>query len=520
MDHQTIKPTLTYSVQTNWLPLSFLLIALLSLSSPPLRAQVTQQQLKDLDTYIDQARKQWKVPGLAISIVKDGEVIHSKGYGVKNIETQEPLTDETVFAMASTTKAVTAMAMAMLVDEGNINWSDRVIDHYPEFQLNDPYVTREIRIKDLFTHNAGLGNADLLWYGLKLDSEEIVQRMRYMEPSYSFRGGYRYQNLMYLVAGQVIERVSGISWEDFVAQRIFSPLGMLRSFPTQDLSSASANRSTAHSYVQGKIAPILDTDADMIGPAGSGWTCVSDMTKWMNFLLDSAHLKGERLLSAENFTQLFRPQIIIPYESFYPSKHLTHPNWTTYGLGWFQHDYNGRAVSFHTGSLAGTVAICGLVPKEKLGVYILGNLGGAELRHALMYTVFDLFEERGEREEEKVNSALNRDWSTEFLKLYGTYDGPSWKPKPVQGAASPPTLSLDAYAGTYSHPLWGTVEVLAQEEGLRVKYGGFVFDLKHWNSNTFWGQTRPWDSIDYARFNLMVEECESLTLFGEEFERE
>ena len=377
---------------------STLIFQLLILS---LSAQVSQSELADFDAYVEQARKQWKVPGLAISIVKDGKVIFSNGYGVRELGTDRAVTDETLFAMASTTKAVTATAMAMLVDEGKVAWSDRVIDHLPEFRLKDPYVTRELRVKDLFTHNAGLGNADVLWYGLKLDSEEIVRRMQYMEPSYSFRGGYRYQNLMYLVAGQLIERVSGLSWEEFVAQRIFSPLDMLRSFPTQALSSASANRAKAHYYIQGKMAPILDTDADMIGPAGSGWTCVSDMTKWMNFLLDSARVNGERLVSAENFIQLFRPQIVLPYESFYPSKHLTQPTWTTYALGWFQHDYHGRAVSFHTGSLAGTVAICGLIPKERLGVYIQGNLDHAEVRHALMYKVFDLFEGRGVRNERR-----------------------------------------------------------------------------------------------------------------------
>ncbi|MEM9722691.1 MAG: serine hydrolase, partial [Bacteroidota bacterium] len=469
-----------------------LLFSLLFVLVPPLFSQSASEQIQELDAYIDQARKQWKVPGLAIAVVKDGATLFSKGYGLRDLSKNEEIDAQTVFAMASTTKAVTALAMAMLVDEGLVNWGDRVIDHLPEFRLMDPYVTREVRVKDLFTHNAGLGNADVLWYGLKLDSKEIVRRMRYIEPAYSFRGGYTYQNLMYLVAGQLIERVSGVKWEAFIRDRIFAPLNMVQSFPTQALSRAYSNRSTPHMEVRETITPILDTDADMIGPAGSGWTCVEDASKWMNFLLDSARIEGERLVSAKNFSLLFRPQIVIPYESFYASKYLTHPTWTTYALGWFQHDYQGRAVSFHTGSLAGTVAICGLIPKERLGVYILGNLDHAEVRHALMYKVFDLFGPEGTNKE--------RDWSSEFWELYqdtGDTESP-WEPKPIEGKVKLPDFPLEDYTGIYTHELWGEIHISLNGKSLKAKYGGFVFDLLHWNNNTFWGQPRPWDWVEYV----------------------
>ena len=492
------------------------LFVLLVISSLPSYSQSYSQQIQELDAYVEQARKQWQVPGLAITVVKDGTTLLEKGYGVKEFGKPEKVSPQTIFAMASTTKAITALAMAMLVDEGKVNWDDPVIDHLPEFRLKDPYVTREVRIKDLLTHNAGLGNADVLWYGLKLDSEEILRRMRFMEPSYSFRGGYRYQNLMYLVAGQLIERVSGKSWEAFVQSRIFTPLNMIQSFPTQALSLAYSNRSTPHMPVKKEIMPILDTDADMIGPAGSGWTCVEDASKWMRFLLDSAKVDGKRLVSAENFTQLFRPQIVIPYESFYPSKHLTHPTWTTYALGWFQHDYKGRAVSFHTGSLAGTVAICGLIPKENLGVYIQGNLDHAEVRHALMYKVFDLFGQR----EVGPGHGLDLDWSSAFWELYKSDSDGEWEPKAVEGTVNPPDQALENYVGTYTHELWGEIHISYENEKLKAKYGGFVFDLNHWNNNTFWGQTRPWDWVEYIRFEEDNWERKVLGFIGKRFVRE
>lgn len=480
---------------------------------PSLAAQPSDPSWAQLDAYIESARKQWDVPGLAIAIVREGKVLWSKGYGTKSLDKGEPVDSLTIFANASTTKAMTAAAMAMLVDEGKVDWSDRVIDHLPEFQLHDPYATRELRVKDLFTHNAGVGNADILWTVLDLPSEEILKRMRLVPPAYSFRGGYTYQNIMYLAAGELIARVSGQSWESFLRERIFQPLGMDYTFPTLAASQDYANRSTAHDYVDGRLQGIPDRDADKIGPAGSVWSCVSDMARWMNFLLDSARVGEQRLISAENYSMLFSPQIVIPKARFYPSARLTHPHWTTYALGWFQHDYQGRFVSFHTGSLRGTVAIHGLLPDEGLGVFIYANRDHAELRHALMYKVFDVL----------GPSDPQRDWSTEFWEMYAAFDREDKAREAERESqrvrSTQPDLSLEDIAGIYQNDYLG--ELLLYNNGVQpvASIGQVTFTLSHWQYNTYRARIHPWDGDFYVTVHLAADGEISLALFGETFEK-
>ena len=197
--------------------LSLLLLA----CSLTLVAQSYTKQVKEFDAYIQKGMKDWEIPGMAVVVVKDNKILLKKGYGVKELGNSDPVDINTLFVMASTTKALTAVGMGMLVDEGKVKWSDRVIDHLPELHLYDPYVTQELRIKDLFTHNSGVGNSDFLWTAMQIPGEEIMNKMEMVEPSYSFRGGYTYQNIFYLMAGRVIERISGQSWADFTKKKIF-----------------------------------------------------------------------------------------------------------------------------------------------------------------------------------------------------------------------------------------------------------------------------------------------------------
>jgi len=473
----------------------FAIFCLLSIVSYP---QSTEADLGSLDAYIEQARRDWKVPGLAVAIVKDGEVLHAKGYGVRSLKTGEPVTEETLFAMASTTKAMTAAALAMLVDEGKVDWDDPVVKHLPQFRLEDPYITSDLRVRDLLTHNTGIGNADFLWWKTDLSSEEILDRMQYAETAYPLRGGYTYQNIMYLAAGELIGRVSGMPWDEFIFKRIMVPLNMSRSTPLRRLAEEKENRSTPHDYVNDEIQPIVNTNADRIGPAGSGWSCVADMARWMNFLLDSARVDDTRLISAENFSELFSPQIVIPKNQFYPTSQLTQPFWTTYALGWFQHDYREHAVSFHTGSLGGTVAICGLLPEQRLGVYVFGNLDHTELRHAIMYKVFDTFTGRTD----------GRDWSAEFLNLYHDLHAKSETAQEEKWAkrkkGTSRSLPLKAYTGTYQDPFYGTVEVALVENQLHARLSaGLQVTLRHWHFDTFRGSFNlAWLEDDLFSFEL------------------
>ncbi|MCB0666619.1 MAG: serine hydrolase [Saprospiraceae bacterium] len=463
-------------------------------------AQDYSDVLDQLDKYIEQARVQWEVPGLAVAIVKDGKALWSKGYGVKEIGKTEPVNIRTLFGICSTTKAMTAACIAMLVDEGKIGWDDKVFEIVPDFRLSDPHWTREIRIRDLLTHNTGLGNADLLWYLWDYEPQVIIEKMRYVDPAYPVRGGYTYQNNMYALAGKVIENVSGKKWESFIQERIFNPLKMDNTFPTQEQSIEYENRSKPHSKHRGAITVFADESADKIAPAGAVWSTIEDMQKWMLFVLDSAKVDGERLISDTNYREWLKPQTIVSDQGFYPTQRLTKPHWKTYALGWFQHDYLGRAVSFHTGSLQGTIAIIGLIPDENLGVYVLGNLDHAEVRHAIMYTVFDIFQ----------SGNIDRDWSSELLALYE-----SLKPKenePESGVQILPSFLLKDFTGMYEDDYLGQIEIVEEDDHLLLLIGPKdQARLIHKNRNTF---SVEYLSRPYMSNSTLVFEDNGLRLTG------
>ena len=465
-----------------------------------LNAQVTPAQVKTLDAYIEKAMNDWQTPGLAVVICKDGKEILSKGYGIRELGKPDKVDTKTIFSCASTTKAMTAVAMGILVDEGKIKWSDKVTQHLPTFKVGDPYLTNELTIKDLFTHNGGMGNADFLWSYSDLSSDQILETFAQIKPSYSLRGGYTYQNIMYLVAGKVIEKISGSPWRDFVKRRIFDPLSMTRTFSTLKASQVERNRSRPHDRVAGMTMPIEDSVVDECDAAGSVWSCVEDMSKWMRFMLDSTRINGKALLSAATYGELFKPQALVPLAGFYPTATLTKPNWMTYGLGWFQHDYKGKMVQFHTGSLAGTVAIHGLIPSEKLGIYVFGNLDHTEVRHALMYRVFDLFLNEKER-----------DWSVEFKNLYDGFRIQTEKLQKQKESErilnTKPSLSLAKYTGVYTDPIYGNADVFEEKGQLKIRWSSQLsMTLDHWHFDTFKGiYNKVWIPADMVSFVLNEE---------------
>ncbi len=444
-----------------------------------LSGQNFEQKIEDLDQYIENARKYWKVPGMSVAVIKEGKVLLAKGYGQRQLG-GKMVDENTIFNIGSTTKAFTSVLIGMLVDQGLLHWEDKVIDYMPEFQLHNPYTTRDARVKDLLTHNLGLGNADFLWGTQSFTKEEILSQIRNLPMSYPLRGGYTYQNIMYHAAGLLIEKITGMTWEKAMKKMIFEPLEMTNTYADKELSQSQANRSIAHHYVDEKITPIKDFNADSIAAAGATWSSIKDMAKWTHFLLDSARVDGIKLLKTETWAELFKPQALIPQNQFYPTTALTKPKWTTYGLGFFQQDYGGKALDFHTGSLPGTMAMIGLIHEEKVGYYFLGNLDHAEVRHALMYKVFDEF----------GNTGIKRDWSVEMKKLY---DGINQQVKNalarqdanrIEGTS--PSQALENYAGDYQHPVWGKIEVRWQQNQLKMTYSKYNFGrLEHWHYDTF-----------------------------------
>ena len=437
---------------------------------PPARVD-----LGAFDAYVARAASDWRVPALAIAVVKDDSLVFAKAYGVLEIGKPTPANAHTRFAIGSTTKAMTTAALAMLVDEGKVRWDDRVIDHLPEFRLYDAYATRELTIRDLLTHRSGLAGTDLLWIRGDLTNAEMLQRLRYVKPASSFRSQWDYQNVVYSIAGAIVAKVSGMSWDQFVRTRVLAPLGMNETEPLVAGIIGKTNVASPHALSKDTVRVVPVNNTDEIASVGSVWSSVSDMSKWMRFMLDSGRVGSTRLITPATFNEIVAPQILAPVAE-YPALRLARPHVFTYALGWFVQEYRGQTIWMHTGSIDGMSAIIGLMPDRRLGVYVLANLDHAELRHALMYQVFDLY-----------SGNPQRDWSAELRALF---DGA--RARPTAAAQTqivdvvPPALPLDRYAGTYVDSAYGNVKVTLTDGVLRARFGKRELGtLEPWRYDSF-----------------------------------
>jgi len=390
--------------------------------------------------------------------------------------------------MASTTKAFIAMGLGILVDRDSINWDDKVISHFPSFKLSDDYITDDARVKDLLTHNLGIGNEDRLWTTDSTSVDEMLYHFSKSEKKYSLRGGYTYQNIMYVIAGKVIENVSGMSWQDFIEVNILDKIDFSCTLTWSKDIFNYKNHTYPHmiDYDEG-IVNVPFTISDQIGAAGMMWSCADDMEKYLNFLLNQSEVNGEKVLSENTFNYIFEPHILIG-NSFYPTSKLTKPKWKTYGLGWFQHDYRGYKIDMHTGSLQGLVAIIALVRDKNIGVQVFANLDHAELRHAIIYKVFDLL----------LFDDDSRDWNNEVYTLYKERSEKYKKSYQdifnERNIESKMSLNLEDYVGTYSSEMYGDVTISLNKPKLKknkpylnVNINNYIknFDLEWWENDTF-----------------------------------
>ena len=342
------------------------------------------QQLSALqiDTLAERAMKAFDVPGIAVAVIKDGKVIHSKGYGVRSLNSKEKVDENTLFGIASNSKAFTAAALGILIDEGKLKWDDKVRDYIPEFKLYNPYVTEEFTIRDLLTHRSGmgLGAGDLMFFPDSSDFtlKDILYNLRFLKPVSGFRTKYDYDNNLYIVAGEVVTRVSGKSWDDFVEERILKPLGMTHSACSFDRLKDKTNVIDGHASVEGKVQVIARSTLKVGHSAGGINSCISDLSKWV--LLQLSHGKygdnlGKKLFSDDVHEEMWTPQTIIPVRN--PGPYNTH--FSAYGLGFGISDVKGYKQLSHTGGLEGMVTQITMIPELNLGIIVLTNQqeGGA-----------------------------------------------------------------------------------------------------------------------------------------------
>ena len=432
-----------------------------------------------IDGYVSKAVQEWKEPGLAIAIVKDGHVVFLKGYGVRKLGGAKPIDPDSIFEIGSLTKAFTAAALGMLVDEGKLHWDDRVIDHMPDFRLYDPWVTREIRVRDLLCHRSGLPayGGDLLVFGSTYTRQEIVRRLRFIKPVSSFRSTYAYSNVMVLAAGQLIPRITGKTWDEFVRERIFAPLGMRSTYTSTSQLPAGGDIATPHIYVNGKSQPDERGNYDNIGPAGSINSTARDMAQWIRLQLGEGTVDGHKLFSEEVSREMWSAQTPIHSK---PSAGLPTPQFQAYGLGWGISEYRGHKLLSHGGALSGMTARIAIMPDEKLGFAILTN-GELPVQTPLMYRILDAYLD-----------APERDWSGEALSRFTREqedDRAKAKKQDAQRVAgTKPPLALASYAGTYRSDAFGDMKIAQRENKLEVRLlplRGAAGDAEYWQYGAF-----------------------------------
>jgi CubicO group peptidase (beta-lactamase class C family) len=458
-----------------------------------------------VDQVVERARKEFEVPGIAVAIVKDGNVVLAKGYGVRKLGEPAPVTPHSLFRIASNTKAFTAAALAMLVDEGKLRWDDAVIEHTPGFQMYDPYVTRELTVRDLLVHRSGLGlgAGDLMFFPPSdLSRQEIIRRLRFVKPATSFRSRYAYDNLLYLVAGQLIPAITGKSWDDFVKERIFIPLGMTSTNASTAALKAASDVAIPHSKADGKLEPLPHEDVDNNAPAGAINSCVADLAKWVTVQLNRGDMGSSRLFSEAQSKEMWSPQTIIPIGASAALGALA-PNFNAYGLGWMLNDYRGKKIVSHTGGLSGYVSRVTMVPDLKLGVVVLTNQEATGAFQAVTYTILD-----------RYLGAPETDWVAPFLaqeKQGETGAGETVKQAAAKrNATSRPSLPLAGYAGRYRDAWYGDVAIEEHGGKLTISFTHtrqLMGDLEHWQYDTFvarW-RDRTLDADAYVTFSLKAD---------------
>jgi CubicO group peptidase (beta-lactamase class C family) len=370
---------------------AFIAIAFLIFTFHISPAQITPTQI---DSLVERTLKTFDVPGIAVAIVKDGKIIHAKGYGVRSLNNNKKVDENTLFGIASNSKAFTAAALGMLVDENKIKWNDKVTDYIPEFKLYDPYVTAEFTIKDLLTHRSGLGlgAGDLMMFpdSNNFTKNDIIHNLRYLKPVSSFRTKYDYDNNLYIVAGEVVARVSGKSWEDFIEQRIMQPLGMYASAASMARLKNKSNIISAHAPVDGKVQAIQMDWSETANAAGGIYSNLTDMSKWIIMQMNNGKYGDslkKKLFSWDVHEEMWSPQTIIEVHG--PSPYNTH--FAAYGLGWFLADVKGYKQASHTGGLAGIVTQVTLLPELKLGIIVLTNQQSGAAFTAITNTIKDSY---------------------------------------------------------------------------------------------------------------------------------
>ncbi len=446
-------------------------------------------ELDGYDSFIDQVIEDWNAPGIAVAIVKDGELIFGKGFGYRNIEQQQPVTPQSLFAIASCSKAFTTTAIAMLVEDGLLEWDNPVRDYLPDFRMSDPYITGHITVRDLVTHRSGLPRHDRVWLGTPFTREELVDKIQYLDFSRGLRETYQYNNLLYVTAGRVIEEVTGTSWENFVDHRILTPLGMTSTnFSVTDMQLAD---DFAQAYTVNdndlQMAPFRNVDA--LGPAGSINSNISDMAKWIQFNLNQGVVMLDTLLTPRHIEQLHQPRVVASGST--DDEELSFVN---YGLGWRISSYQGHRMVYHGGAIGAFRTLVTLLPDQDIGIVSVTNFNRAQVNRVATYNAI-----------ERLLDLEHVDWSTRLQERISDPREPECHDSPRL------THELTAYTGKFEHPAYGELEIAYADDQLSVTRYGETSKLEHCKFNTFLREGGYWGAFrSRTQFTFVVNEDDEI----------
>ena len=471
--------------------------------------QVSKQVI---EKYIERARIDWNIPGMAVGIVKDGEVLSSKGYGVLKEGESQKVDENSLFAVASNTKAFVASAIGILQQEGKLELSHNVQTYLPEFKLYDSYASSETTIADLLCHRVGLGtySGDIIWYKSDFTAREVMCKIKYVPQAYSFRNGYGYSNLMFITAGELIEEVSGMTWDQFVSNRFFVPLGMNRSITSTSELKTKGNYAIPHKPMNGGNQPIDWVNWDNMGAAGGIISSSNDMAKWLIFQLNNGIWEKDTILdpSIQNLLWTTHNNYTVSLEA---KGRNPGTKFAGYGLGWGVSDYYGNRMITHGGGYDGMYSQVAMIPELDLGIVILTN-SMKSIATPLRYYIINSFIDKEKR-----------DWSADALKRTKQKDSIEKKIEAIKVSKlknSNRSLPLNAYVGPYHTEMLGEISISKPNDQLRLQFENspdLSANLHHWHNDTWeikWDQVHAWFDFGTIQFTLDAE----LNITGFEFD--
>lgn len=459
------------------------------------------KRLESFVQYIEDAMKSWDCPGVALAVVKGNDVIYQNVFGLRDVENKLPMTEDTRFAMASVTKSFTAMSVALLVDDGKLEWDKPVREYMPEFILSDSYVTEHVTIRDMLCHRTGLPRHDCSAWRLDLSKAEFIKKMKHFKFSATFREKFQYNNLMYVGAAYLVEKIAEMKWEDFVKERIFSPLGMIASNfqpepPQKEQINALGYRIDRNDdgVAKGLINTSFGLHTDLSpGSYGALFSTLADLSNWIKVHVDNGKFGDKQFISSDNLKQMHLPQMIFPGGGFYEA--LLGNTIFTCGMGWFIEPYKGYTLVHHGGNVEGHSLIIGFVPQESLGVIALTNIGLLPFETVLLY--------------ESIDRALDlpdRDWNKKFHEMFDPIIFGEAKAKQTAATEklddAPTTHPIDTYLGVYESDGYPDFAVRMENETFQAcTVGSFDWsELRHYHYNVFEWHLEDFDEWMKIRF--------------------